>query len=35
MESYKFEVICKNALIKKIKELYGEELNIEELHLVW
>jgi len=35
MESYKFEVICKNALIKKIKELYGEELNITELHLVW
>lgn len=35
MGSYEFEVICKNALIKKLKELYGEDLNITELHLVW
>ena len=35
MNSYEFEVICKNALIKKLKELYDEDFKIEELHLVW
>ena len=35
MQSYEYEVKCKNALIDIIKELYGEELSIKELHLVW
>ena len=35
MQSYDFEVKCKNALIKVIKEKYNEELNIKDLHLVW
>ena len=35
MNSYKIEVICKNAIIKELKEKYNEELTIEELHLVW
>lgn len=35
MTSYKFEVICKNELIKELKELYREEYTIEDLHLVW
>lgn len=35
MSSYEFEVICKNALIEKLKELYVEDYKIEELHLVW
>lgn len=33
--SYEYEIICKNALIKKLKELYGEDLTIKDLHLVW
>lgn len=35
MTSYEFQVICKNALIEKLKEKYNEEFTIEELHLVW
>lgn len=35
MNSYEFEVICKNSLIEKLKELYNEDYKIEELHLVW
>ena len=35
MNSYRFEVICKNALIKELKEKYNENYSIEELHLVW
>ncbi len=35
MNSYNYEVICKNALIKALRENYNEELTIEELHLVW
>lgn len=35
MQSYEFEVKCKNALIKVIKERYNEELKINELHIVW
>lgn len=35
MQSYEFEVICKNELIKEIKEKYNEEYKIEEMHLVW
>ena len=34
MQSYEFEVKCKNALIKILKEKYGEELTIKDLHLV-
>lgn len=35
MTSYEMEVISKNAIIKEVKKEYGEELKIEELHLVW
>lgn len=35
MTSYDYEVICKNALIQKLKELYNEDLTIKDLHLVW
>ncbi len=35
MNSYEFEKICKNALIKIIKKDYAEELTIEDIHLVW
>ena len=35
MNSYEYEVICKNALIAKLKELYNEDLTIQDLHLVW
>ena len=35
MNSYKYEVICKNALIKELKRLYDQDFTIEELHLVW
>lgn len=35
MTSYEFEVICKNALIDKLKTLYNEDFNIKELHMVW
>lgn len=35
MSSYNFEVVCKNTLIKELKEKYNEDLTIEDLHLVW
>lgn len=35
MISYKFEVICKNELIKELKEKYNEDYTIKDLHLVW
>lgn len=35
MTSYEFEVICKNELIKELKEKYNEDYKIQELHLVW
>jgi hypothetical protein len=35
MTSYELEVISKNAIINEVKKEYGEELKIEELHLVW
>ena len=35
MNSYKYEVICKNALIEQLKRLYNEDFKIEDLHLVW
>lgn len=35
MQSYEFEVKCKNALIKFLNERYGDELTIKDLHLVW
>lgn len=35
MNSYEFEVICKNFLIEKLKYLYNEDLTIKDLHLVW
>lgn len=35
MNSYNYEVICKNALIEQLKKLYNEDFKIEDLHLVW
>ena len=35
MQSYVFELMCKNALIKALKEKYNEEYTIQDLHLVW
>ena len=35
MTSYNFEVICKNILIKQLKEKYDEDFHISELHIVW
>lgn len=35
MNSYDFEVICKNALIEQLKLIYHEDFNIKELHVVW
>ena len=35
MNSYDFEVICKNEIIKELKEKYNEDFKIEEIHLVW
>ncbi len=35
MNSYNFEVIAKNALIKHLEGAYNEILTIDELHLVW
>lgn len=35
MQSYEFEVKCKNALVKILKEKYDEDYTIQELHLVW
>lgn len=35
MTSYEFEIICKNEIIKEVKEKYHEDYKIEELHLVW
>ena len=32
MTSYEFEVAAKNALIKLIKERYGEEYSVHEIH---
>lgn len=32
MTSYEFEVAAKNAVIKVIKETYGEDFNIHEIH---
>lgn len=35
MNSYEYEVICKNALIKILKDKYNEDVTIKDLHLVW
>ena len=35
MNSYKYEVICKNALIEHLKKLYNEDFKIKDLHIVW
>ncbi len=35
MKSYEFEIICKNEIIKELKEKYNEDFKVEELHLVW
>lgn len=35
MTPYEFQVICKNEIIKELKEKYNEEFKIEDLHLVW
>ena len=32
---YDFEIVCKNALIKILKEEYNEDLTIEDLDFVW
>ena len=35
MKSYEFEIICKNEIIKELKEKFNEDFKVEELHLVW
>jgi len=35
MNSYEFEVKCKDALIKILEEKYEEKFKIKDLHLVW
>ena len=35
MNSYEFEVIAKNEVIKELKEYYDEDVKIQNLHLVW
>ena len=35
MTSYEFEVAAKNAVIKVIKEQFGEEYNITQINMVW
>ena len=35
MSTYKFEVAAKNAIIKAIKEKYGEDFTIQEISVVW
>ena len=35
MKSQEFEVKCKNALVKILKERCGSNPNIDDLHLVW
>ena len=35
MKSYEFEIICKNEIIKELKEKFKEDFKVEELHLVW
>lgn len=35
MNSYDYEVICKNALINILKDKYDEDFGIKDLHLVW
>lgn len=35
MTSYEFEIAAKNALIKLIKERYGEEYGIHEMHFTF
>ena len=35
MQSYEFEVKCKNALIGILKEKYDEDFKINDLQLVW
>lgn len=35
MTSANFELMCKEALVKALKENYDEDLTIDELHIVW
>lgn len=35
MTSYEFEVAAKNAVIKIIRETYGEEYDISYIQMVW
>lgn len=35
MNSYEYEVVCKNALIRLLKDFYNEDLTIKDLHIVW
>ena len=35
MNSYEFEVVCKNEIINEVKAKYNETLKIEELQMVW
>lgn len=35
MTSYEFEVAAKNAVIKIVRKLYGEEYDISGIQMVW
>ena len=35
MTSYEFEVAAKNAVIKAVKEIYGDEYDISDIQMVW
>lgn len=35
MTSYEFEVAAKNAVIKVVKDKYGEEYDITGIQMVW
>lgn len=35
MTSYEFEVAAKNAVIKIVRETYGEEYDISYIQMVW
>ncbi len=34
-DSYKFQIVCKNAIINYYREEYGIELNIKDVYVVW
>ena len=35
MTSYEFEVAAKNAIIRDVKEKYGENYTIKDIDVVW